>query len=62
MVVISNIIGWAIYESMVASVQGNSLLEEKQDMKLLNLDIPMPRPIVSLSMAMLSSLVIQYSF
>ncbi len=62
MVVISNLIGWAIYESMVASVQGNSLLKEKNDMKLLNLNIPMPRPVLSLAMAAISSVAVQYSF
>ena len=60
--VISNLMGWAIYECMVVSVQGNSIFQEKGNMELLGIGVPMPRPALSLAMAAISSIAIQYSF
>jgi hypothetical protein len=60
--IIGNLVGWGIYECMVTSVQGTTLWKPKKNFKILDAEMTLPPPVISLISSVVLSGVIQYSF
>lgn len=60
--IISNIIGWAMYEGMISYIGYDNFFHERGDFYILNKKIPKPQPALSLALAALLSAEVYYRF